>query len=357
MKKIYWLTIAAIPALLFPLFAGSFETHTLIYCYYYIVVASSWNLVAGFSGQLSLAQAAFAGLGAYSSALFVMHTGISPFIGILISAILGWGISYSIGYLCLRLKGSYLTLATLGFAETIRLLITIEYPYTGGSLGLGFPPHSLIEPFFQTTSKIPYYYFMLGILAVSMFIIYKVVHSNIGLYLRAIRDDEDAASAMGVEVAKWRTFAFSVSGLLTGLAGAFTAHYELILSPFTLLLSEMSLIMAMAVFGGLGSFAGPILGTFIVFPVSEYIRLSFGGFNVIIFGIVLILMMRFFPGGIYALIKRMISRIFTPKTISVSDGGSSKKPNQIVKIMDALKLKFINLLGYTMGKKGNVNVA
>lgn len=247
LKTLYWILMVTIPVLLFPLFMQAYALHIMITCFYYIILACSWNLVAGYSGQISLAQAALAGLGSYTSALFVMRTGLHPVIGILVAGIFGWGLSYCLGIMCLRLKGPYLTLATLGFAASIQMIITHEYYYTGGDTGLGYP--NVIEPIFQTYSKVPYYYASLGLLAVSLFVLYEVVHSHAGLYLRAIRDDEDAASAMGVEVTKWRTLAFSIAGLLTGLAGGFYAHYEGTLSPSTLALGVMTLIMAMAVFG------------------------------------------------------------------------------------------------------------
>ena len=170
--------------------------------------------------KLSFAHAAFAGIGAYTSGLLSHHHGVHPGFGIFIGGAVAAGIGWCLGRMCLRTRGPYLALMTLGFSETVRLILQIEHDYTRGSLGLqipylfgeGLPQHVLG------------YFVMLALAVLTIVVLHRLVNSEKGLYFKAIREDEDVAAVMGVELVKWKVNAFVISSLFAGLAGAIYAH-------------------------------------------------------------------------------------------------------------------------------------
>jgi hypothetical protein len=178
-----------------------------------------WNLLAGYTGQFSLAHHTFAGIGAYTSALLVQRTGIPILAGVVMGAVVAAAVGYGLGSLCLRMRAIYLALATWAFAESVRLLVTVEYQITRGDLGLAAPL------LFGTPRATPYYYLFLGLALGALLVAWQIVHSRIGAYLRAIRDDEEAAATMGVDTFRWKRFAFVVSAVFAAVAGAFQGHY------------------------------------------------------------------------------------------------------------------------------------
>jgi len=305
LRKIYWILIAA-PALIFPFTMEiSFYVHIAIMCFYYAVLASSWNLVSGYAGQFSFAQAAFAGVGAYTSALLVLYTGIPIVAGILVAGAFVAAIGYGLGYVCLRMRGPYLALTTLGFSETVRQIFLIEYPITRGSMGL------TVEPLFQTTSRVPYYFVMLGIFVVSLYAIHRIINSRMGLFLKALREDEDAASIMGVDTRRVKTTIFATSGFFAGIAGGFYAHYIQMLNPNIMLLTEMGIIVAMTVIGGLGSFIGPIAGAFLVEIFGEYVRFTYAEYHLVVLGAAVVFIIRFGREGLVKLFENQMKRVIT----------------------------------------------
>lgn len=308
MKKNYLIfgVLIATLTLIFPVTVGrisDYFVHVAILCFYYVLVASSWNLVLGYTGQVSFAQAGLSGLGAYTSAFFVLGTGMSPFIGMLVGGIVGAAVSFVVGIISLRLRGFYFALVTIALSETTRLILTIEWEITRGALGLYVPS------MFKTTSRVPYYYVIVVTVSVSLYLIYKLVHSYVGLFLRSIREDEDVASIMGVDTVKWKTYIFAISGFLTGIAGGFFAHYTGIIVPDIMLLSEMFIIVSMVVIGGIGTFIGPIVGAFLIEITSEYIRGAYGQYHLVIFALVLMVTLRYARGGLFELSQRLAKNL------------------------------------------------
>lgn len=280
--------------LILPLFLGSYELHILIITFYYIIVACGWNLIAGYSGQFSLAHHTFAALGGYTSALLAVNFGIPPLLGIFIGGLTAMTTSYVIGRLCLKLRAIYLAIATWAFSGCFELFIRMQYEWTRGDLGLPTPP------LLVSASKIPYYYIGFSIMLVSVLIMYKIVNSKVGLYIRAIRDDEEAAMAMAVDTVKWKTFTFSLVGFFAGIAGAFRAHYIGLMSPVTARFDEMIIIILMVILGGYGTFLGPIIGAPLVRVLLEYLRV-YGEIRMILFAALVIIISRFFRGGLVGL--------------------------------------------------------
>jgi len=287
-----------IAAVFLPFVIGDYWMHIIIIAYYYALLASSWCLLAGYAGQFSFAHVALAAISAYTSALLALNTEISPFLGMLIGSTTAAIVGLGIGFLCLRLKGPYLALFTIAFSEILRIALNAEYQYTRGNFGLNVPP------LFGEGSRLFYYYTILGILAVSLLVMYRIVHSRWGLFFRSIREDEDAASSMGVNVVRYKILAFVIAGFFAGLAGSFYGHYVRILTPNIIQLPQMGLIIAMVVIGGIESLAGAVAGALILQIASEYLR-DYGELRWVIFGLLLVITLRFSQNGlIYPIYKR-----------------------------------------------------
>lgn len=302
-----FITLSSISILLLlPLFLGSYELHILIITFYYAIVACGWNLLAGYSGQFSLAHHTFAALGGYTSALLAVNFGIPPSLGILVGGLAAMVTSYIIGHLCLKLRAIYLAIATWAFSGCFELFIRMQYEWTRGDLGLPTPR------LLATVSKVPYYYIGFFIMVASVLIMYKVVNSKVGLYIRAIRDDEEAAMAMAVDTVKWKKFVFSLVGFFAGMAGAFRAHYIGLMSPVTARFDEMIIIILMVILGGYGTFFGPIIGAPLIRVLLEYLRV-YGEIRMILFAALVIIISRFFRGGLAGLFDLLAKYISTPR--------------------------------------------
>ena len=297
MTGIPWLVIA----ILLPFWLGEYWLHVMIIAYYYALLAASWCLLAGYAGQFSFAHAALSAVGAYTSALLVLHVGLLPWFGMLAGMLLAGGIGLGIAWLCLRLQGPYLALFTIAFSEILRIFLTAEYRWTRGNFGLSVPP------LFKIESKLPYYFTILGLLVVSLLIMTLVLHSRWGLFFRAIREDEEAAAGVAVHVVRYKVLAFLLSSLFCGLAGGFYAHYTRLLTPNMLLLTEMGLIIAMTIIGGIESLAGAVTGAILVEIVSEYLR-EYGEWRLTLFGLILLLTLRFSQNGLLFPLYQWLAR-------------------------------------------------
>ena len=276
--------------------------HVTIIACYYAILASSWTLLAGYTGQFSFAHLALAGIGAYTSALLVLNTSIPLYLSILIGALTAALIGCLIGGLVLRLRGPYVALFTIAFSEIFRIALGAEYKFTRGNLGLEVPP------LFEGTSKLPYYYTILGILVISLLIMWIILNSRYGLFFRAIREDEEAASVMGVNVVRYKMMAFVISSFFAGLAGAFYGHYVGMLTPNIMLIPQMGLIIAMSVIGGIESLAGAVTGAITVQFLSEYLR-EYGQLRLVLFALVLVVVLRFSQNGlVYPLYQWLFER-------------------------------------------------
>lgn len=303
MKLPYYVVALLVITVVVPFFLREYYIHIMIVIFYYIILTQSWNLIAGYTGQISLAQPALASMGAYTSALSVLNFGLPIWLGILCGAGITAAAGYGLGRLCLRMRGAYLALTTLGFSEIFRLIVSNEWQVTRGDFGLGTP---LL--FGGKQSLMPYYYVILATTALSLLAIYLILKSKIGLFLRSIREDEDAAWVLGIDIVKWKTIAFMISGFLAGLAGAVYVHYLGITTPSIGSIDELGVVVAMGVIGGLGRFAGPVVGAFIVEFASEQLRWA-GQARMVIFGLALVLTMRFSRDGLLGFFERLYKRL------------------------------------------------
>jgi branched-chain amino acid transport system permease protein len=284
-----------------PLVLGLYSLHVVIVSLFYLMMAASWNLIAGYTGQVSFAHAAFAGIGAYTSGILAAKAGLSPWLGVAAGSLTAGAMGLGVGVLCLRMGGIYLSLTTLGFSEILRIIITNEYEITRGTMGLQIPP--MVEPY----SKDVHFFILLAGAIFTLIVVYKMVHSNIGLNFRAVQNDERAARSLGVNVVGVRVLAFTLSSALAGLAGGIYGHYLMLITPEIPSLDLQFFVLSMTVIGGLGSFMGPVIGSFALNILSEYIR-AYGEYHVLVFGLVALTMARFVPKGVVGLVNDLRPR-------------------------------------------------
>lgn len=282
-----------------PLFmADRYWLGVLIVSLYFVMLAAGWNLLAGFTGQFSLAPAAFGMLGAYATALAWKYGEIVPVLGILIAIIATGGLGFLLGRLVLRLQGPYLALTTLSFAEIARLLIFNSYAITNGDLGMRVP--ALVE------GRIEIYYIFIAAVLLVHVVLYLFLKSRAGFFLAAIRDDEIGARSRGVDTVLWKTIAFSLSSAICGFAGALYAHFAMLITPELGLLLQTGIVVSMVVIGGMGSLVGPVIGGLLVYLASEALR-DFGGWHLVVFALLVILFGRFLRSGLWGLFTRFQS--------------------------------------------------
>ncbi|MFQ5592947.1 MAG: branched-chain amino acid ABC transporter permease [Anaerolineae bacterium] len=283
-----------IPSVIQLLGIPTYWLHVIIIAYFYALLSSSWALLAGYAGQFSFAHMAFMAIGGYTSGLLGKYLGLPPLagivLGILVAGLAGW----AIGALVLRFRAAYLALFTIAFSEILRTLIRGEADITRGDQGLHVAPL-----FGETISRVPYYYAMLAILLVCLLVMYWLASSRVGLFLRAIREDEEAAAARGVDVVRYKILAFVVTGMMAGLAGTFFAHYITILTPNIMVVPQMGLVIAMAIIGGVESLIAAAIGAVIIHVSLEVLR-EFGAWRLVIFGALLVLTLRFARNGLIA---------------------------------------------------------
>jgi len=288
-------------ALLAPLIAGPYWIHVGALAWYYAMLASSWSLLAGYAGQFSFAQVAFAAFGVYASALLRLRLGLPLILAVAAAVIMAMILGALMGALVLRLSGPYLALFTLATAEIFRLILVAEEDVTRGSLGLQVPG------LFSGDSDLPYYYLGLSLVVLTLLAMNGLLFTRIGLFLRAIREDESAAQASGVNTTLHKIVVFVVTSGIAALAGAYYGHFVGILTPNMVILPEMGLVIAMAVIGGIESLPGAVVGAVIVYGLSEMLR-DYGEWRFVLLGLVLILVQRFAQNGLFPVLERHFDR-------------------------------------------------
>ncbi|MFP5105653.1 branched-chain amino acid ABC transporter permease [Neobacillus sp. C211] len=304
---------------------NKFYLNIFILILLYATIAGSWNILGGYGGQLSLGHAIFFGLGAYSSSLLYLKFGVSPWLGFIIAAVISIVVGVLIGWPAFRLKGTYFTLTTIAFAEVIRHLTLYFKNVTNGAIGVNirFEP-GLKNLIFREYSA--YYFVVLVLFAISIAIAIWVDKTKVGYYLKAIREDEDGAETLGINVTKYKMIAMAISAGMTGVAGVFYAQYMLFFEPISVFNLNFSIEIALiAIIGGVGTVFGPVLGAFIIIPLNELLRSTFpslSGMNYLIYGIVLILIVSFLPNGLLPILKRIPEKLksLNKKNIKVGEG-------------------------------------
>jgi len=278
---------------------GEYWIYILTIGFYYAVLAASWSFLVGYVGRISFAHAALAGLGAYVSAMATTRYGLPLGLSIPLAGLVAGLVGLFLGRICLKLHGAYLGLTTIAVSEIFRIAVTAEHEFTRGSLGLATPG------VFADAGRLPYYYLFLAFLLAVLAALWALLRTRIGLFFAAIREDEDAAASLGVEVVRWKVLAFSVSSAVAGLAGALYAHFVQLVAPSMMSLQEMGLILSMAVIGGFHNIFYAALGGILLELLLELLR-ELEGWRMTIFAVAVILVLRYAPNGLFgALLRRL----------------------------------------------------
>ncbi len=299
-------------ALILPLlpFFTDYAIHIGVMVFIYMILALGLNIVPGFNGLLDLGFVGFYGIGAYTSGLLTIHFGLSYWVIVPLAAINGaiWGIL--LGAPTLRLTGDYFAIVTFGFSELVVLFLTNEIWLTRGPLGLpGIDPVILDlswagGPVWEFATATPYYYLALLMVLGTLFVMHRIEDSRLGRAWFAIRDDEHAAVACGVNLLTYKVIAFAISASFGAIGGSLFARYNMVLTPDAFKFWESFLVLCMIVLGGMGNIWGVILGAFVLTAMGEVLReiLPLLGLPVetrfLAFGLIMVLVMRFRPAGL-----------------------------------------------------------
>jgi branched-chain amino acid transport system permease protein len=259
----------------------------------FAIYAASWDLLAGYTGQVNFGHALFFGAGAYTSALLSLKLGITPWATIWAGGAVAMLFGFLVGYLCLRLRGSYLSLATLAF-PLIALGLLFAFPdFSGGELGVSGLRRLMVTP----TSN---YYITAVSMLVIVFGLWALADSRFGIVLHAIRDDEVAARASGINTLRYKMLVFAISAAAAGFAGALFAHYLRVAGPSSLEVALSFQVVIWGIFGGVATIYGPVAAVFILYPMTEWLGSfkAFGELRLLIFAVIVLMVLLFMPRGL-----------------------------------------------------------
>jgi len=283
---------------------NTYVMHILILVLMWSVMGMAWNILGGYTGQVSFGHAAFFGVGAYAAGILYYQLGISAWWGIPVSIFFLTILSLVVGYICLRLRGAYFALATLALGEICRVTTENLTTFTQGNMGIMIRERTWVD-------KTWYFYIILLIAAGTFILIKAVMESKWGYYFVAIREDQDAAESLGIDTTFYKTISLCLSGVITGIAGAFFMNYMGYIDPgvvFPLYDISITLVMVVMV-GGAATYWGPIVGAVIMVFLAEEIRSIpyIGAAHQTIFGVILILIILFLPNGIVGDFRKLLN--------------------------------------------------
>ena len=311
------IVLAVAAALAFPqLGLKNYYLHIAVLSLLHILLALGLNLIAGYAGQLSLAHAAFFGIGAYTTALLTLNQHWSFWLAAPLGAVVAGLVAVAIGLPTLRLKGPYFVISSMGFGEIVRLIFLNWQSVTRGPNGLpGIPaPDPINLGFVKLTfeSRMESYYLILFVLFGVLILYYNLVNSRIGRALRAIRNDYIAAQVMGIHIAFYRILAFAGGAALAGLTGALYSGYIRFISPDTFTSGESINILIMMVIGGMGTIVGPIIGAVAITYLLETMRV-FAEYRLVIYGLLMFVVILYMPQGVAGMLESLWHRVTAGK--------------------------------------------
>ena len=290
--------------LAFPLaFGGPFPLHVMIMTFSFATLGVAWNIMGGYAGMLSFGQAAFFGVGAYTSSYLLTAHGVNPWLGLVVGGFAAAITAVAIGWPCSNLRGHYFAIASIAFAEIVRIHFN-NWKLVGAAEGLTIPMSASGLIHFQVHgSKAPYYYVALGMLAVALAVSRWVSRSRMGFYFRAIKESHDLAMVLGISFVRYRLWAIAIAAFLSAAAGTFYAQYILYLDPESVLILSTSVqVVLVAMLGGAGSVFGPVLGAAVLTAIEETSRILFGGTgrgtDLVVYGLLIVLIAVYQPAGI-----------------------------------------------------------
>jgi len=285
----------------------------MILTFLFAMCGVAWNVMGGYAGMFSFGQAAFFGIGAYTSSFLLLTFRVSPWIGLVVGGVISSLLAAAIGYPCSNLRGHYFAIASIAFAEIVRIVFT-NWQMVGAAEGLTIPmlKESLAHFMFHS-SKLPYYYIILAFLLLALAVCRRVSTSKMGYYFRAIKESHEIAQVLGVDVVRYRLYAIMISAFLTSMAGTFYAQYILYIDPDSVMILAISVqIVLVAMLGGASTVLGPIIGAAVLVPLSEYSRAWLGykgtGVDMIIYGTLITLISMYQPNGVWGAITKLLRR-------------------------------------------------
>ena len=313
-KNRVWIAVFGVVFLVFPFVVRSgYYQHLVIIALMWVVIGSSWNLLAGYTGQVSFGHAIFFGTGAYTAGVLATKLGVSAWWGMILGGIVAMAIALFVGWICFRLRGPYFALATLAGGEIFRLIATNWESLTEGMVGI-----LIIQSF---KSKLPYYYIVLALAVLCIYTIHLIMESKWGYYFVSIREDQDAAESLGINTTRYKNVSLLVSAFFTGTAGAFYMNYMAFIDPQVVFSLHYISIMAILVgiVGGVATILGPAVGAFIMVGVQETFRSAFFGLapkwvsqgHALVFGLLVIFVIMFLANGVvgdWGKIKKAVFR-------------------------------------------------
>ncbi len=289
----------------FPFVFSLYQTNIMITALIYVVVGLGLNIVVGLAGLLDLGYVAFYAVGAYSYALLNVHYGITFWMALPIGAALAFLFGILLGFPVLRLRGDYLAIVTLGFGEIIRLVLENWNEFSFGPSGIAnIPKPSLLGLDLNLQQSTTFIYFlMIGLALMTIFVVRRLQDSRIGRAWIALREDEVACQAMGIDKTRTKLSAFALGATWAGMGGVVFAAKTTFINPTSFTIWESIIILCVVVLGGMGSIVGVIVGAMILILLPEYLR-AFSEFRMLIFGVILVMMMVLRPGGIISDVRR-----------------------------------------------------
>ena len=290
-----------------PLVSSPFGQHVMILTFLFAMCGVAWNVMGGYAGMFSFGQASFFGIGAYTSSFLLLTFRVSPWIGLAAGGIISSLLAAAIGYPCSKLRGHYFAIASIAFAEIVRIVFT-NWQLVGAAEGLTIPMFKeSFAHFMFHSSKLPYYYIILAFLLLAVAVCHWVSTSKMGYYFRAIKESHEIAQVLGVDVVRYRLYAIMISAFLTSMAGTFYAQYILYIDPDSVMILPISVqIVLVAMLGGASTVLGPVVGAAVLVPLSEYSRAWLGskgtGMDMIIYGTLITVISMYQPDGVWGAI-------------------------------------------------------
>jgi branched-chain amino acid transport system permease protein len=308
-----------LPALVPHPFVLNIATQALIWA----LLAVSWDFISGYTGQISFGHAGFFAIGAYAAAILSRDLGLVAWLGLVAAMLVAGTAGFLVGFPALRLRGHYLAIVTLGFAEIVQLAAANGGDFTGGSFGIhdygsfpGLPTESLAH-------QQAVYLVVLAIVLMATGVLYLLCErTRVGHMFRAVREDQVLAEGLGINTTRYKLLAFAVSAAMAGLAGALYAYVIQLVGPPLASAVTSSMVIGMAVFGGLGTLWGPFVGALLLFLASEGLRFVGLVYNLIAVGLVIMLFVIFVPRGIAGLVTARQDRRLRADAVAPPPGDA-----------------------------------
>lgn len=316
-----------IVAILFPqIVRVRFVWNLLSLIMVWAVVGMGWNVIGGYCGQVSNGHSLFYGIGAYTVAITCQYWKISPWISIWLGAIISMVVAFIFGKPLLRLKGHVFAISTMALAECARIIF-VNWKWVGGATGVYIYTKGVNEYLYMQFKNPLNYYYVFLIFVVAILVLIKILDkSKFFYYLRTIKGNEMAAESVGIDVAKYKNRAYIMSAAIVSIGGSLYAQFLLYIDPATIMTLNISMMIVLtAVMGGVGTVEGPILGAIVLTTISEYSRVylgQYGGLDLILYGVLVILIVLFIPGGILSIFNKWFEKREAAKTKSEVAGGN-----------------------------------